>query len=152
MAIERRDPLPPGRYWVFLYTSELERWQAWVTANTNRVKVRASELQTTTPNNPMWGITPTGTIIKDPVGEAILFDVLQPVPWIGIGFPTIVKEQGSSPEAIMRAMTEIATAPLPEEGFFAAGLRQFGGLLLMGGALYLAVTLIHGNPLKSKKA
>lgn len=152
MAIERRDPLPPGRYWVFLYLAELETWQAWVSRNFPRVTVRASELQTVTPDNPLWGVTPSGAIIKDPAGEVVLFDVAEPVPWIGIGFPTIVKQTGQTPEAIRQAMTEVASTPEPAEGVIAKTMRELGGVIFMGGALYLAVMLIHSDTFTRKTA
>lgn len=145
MAVERKDPLPPGRYWVFLYPAEIDTWQAWVRRNAPNVAVRASERQTVTPDNPLWGMTPSGDIIEDAAGEVVLFDVIAPVAWIGFGFPTIVKSVGMSPSDIQQALLETATAPDPEEGIIAQGFRTLQGALLIGGALYLAVMLLHSD-------
>lgn len=112
MAVERKDPLPPGMYWIFVLTKELDRWNEWVMDHAATVRQLASQTQTVTPDSPLWGITPSGDAIKDPAGEVIVFSVSALTPWVKLGFPTIVKDPKLSPYQVIDR--EVASAPDPE--------------------------------------
>ena len=113
MAVERRDPVPPGRYWVFVKKDELDQWQAWLSGSAGKVKVVASETQMRSPDGWIWAATPeamlpgTDGIIRESGGEWILFDVVSPYPWVKLGFPTIVTNP------TVRSSTDVITAPAP---------------------------------------
>jgi hypothetical protein len=129
VAIERRDPVPPGRYWIYLKKEELSHWEEWLRINAGKVSVVASETQTQTPEGLLWATTPTGDIIKNAVGEWILFDVKVPVPWVGFGFPTIVTDPN------VRSTTDVMTAPEPEPEKYL--IEEIRNLLLLAGGIYL---------------
>ena len=113
MAVERRDPLPPGHYWQFIRTDELPQWQAWLTANYPNVVAKVSETLYTSPDNVLFAYTPTGELIRKDEGEVVLFTVRQPVKWVGLGFPTILQnDPGIAP---YQALAETAKTPKPEE-------------------------------------
>lgn len=112
MAIERRDPLPKGRYWIFLLEGEDPQWQAWVRAHASTVRVRVTErkerLESYTPA--IFSTRPDLSIIMEDGGTWVLFDVLAPTPWVGLGFPTIV----DNPEIASSSQVEQAPPPEPE--------------------------------------
>lgn len=100
MAIERRDPVPPGRYWVFLKPGEIPAWQSW--SREHGVLTRLTERM-------------------GDEGHHVVFDVVRPTPWIGFGLPTIA-EPGSLPTT-----QQIIQAPAPEPGLAERLERGFSG-------------------------
>ncbi len=73
MAIERRDPLPPGRYSFNVWHGEdRPKWDAWTRANSNTVR--------------------TVSIEPGTANDWVMFDVLAPTKWVGLGFPDIVTQ------------------------------------------------------------
>lgn len=84
MAIERRDPVPPGRYSVFVLTKEEPLWHAWLAEH--RGAVRA--LMSVPKNGGDWSN-----------GTATLFEVDSPVKWVGLGLPDIIT---ASPQEWLR--------------------------------------------------
>lgn len=74
-AIERRNPLPVGRYWVDVFTSKEAAFQNWLRAHKAEVQVISAE---------------TFEPIDDYEGRVWrLFKTTAPVPWEGPGLPTI---------------------------------------------------------------
>ncbi len=77
MAVERRNPLPIGHYWVDVPASRVEAFDAWVT----RSPVIVRE---------------TRTVEAEGAGEegftSYLFEAREGTPWEGPGFPTIADE------------------------------------------------------------
>lgn len=138
MAVERRDPVPPGRYWIFLKKEEMSVWADWTKLHSGAVKVVASETQFVTPEGFIWAATPTGDIIKDAHGEWVLFDVVAPVPWVGFGFPTIVTDP------TIRSSTDVITAPAPEADKYVVEeiTKALQTLIFWGGAIYLGGKLL----------
>lgn len=142
-VMERRDPLPAGRYWVYIDQSEVDRWQAWVTASAGKVKVVATEQQKAMARwvpavfLTRWDLS----IIQSVVGEWILFDVLEPTKWVGFGYPTTVIDPK------VRSATDIATAPAPAPdtnpfGDALVGLLGDARFILLGGfTLYVGLQL-----------
>lgn len=90
MALERRDPVPAGRYSVFILPAEEARWIAWIAANRATVKpVLSVPKQRVGSSAAPFATTWMGDIIQDYAGSAVLFDVTAPTPWVGLGLPTI---------------------------------------------------------------
>lgn len=104
MAQERRDPLPIGRYWVVVFERDDAKWNQWIKQfSPAYVQVRASA-----------GLDPAG-VLGNLLGSAapgyfVQFDVVKPVPWVGIGFPTIVPTNEPAPTS----PTDVVQAPEPE--------------------------------------
>lgn len=142
MAVERRDPVPPGRYWIFLMKDETEAWRAWTELHRNAVKVVLTEPQLGLDphQSAIFATRPDLSIIKEHVGDYVVFDVLAPVPWIGFGFPTIVpkgelptaNQTGSGPEPVDTDLNPIG-----------AIFDQLKTLLFLGGAIYLGAALLR---------
>jgi hypothetical protein len=140
MAVERRDPLPPGRYWTFILERELGDWQRWVSEHQGEVHVVAAERKSAlAPFLPaVFATRPDGSIIMDAKGAWFLFDVLEPVPWVGFGFPTIVTDLA------ITSSSQVEQAPDPEpDGGAAEGVwREVKNTVLLGGAIYLGGVLL----------
>lgn len=119
MAVERRDPVPPGRYWVWLMPEDTARWTSWTRAHAGKVSTRVTE--------------------GDPdSGYHVVFDVIAPVPWVGFGFPTIV-ESGTLPTT-----SQTVQAPAPEPGFaerlergLNEGFAQVKTVVLIGAGIWI---------------
>lgn len=107
--MERKDPVPAGRYWLYITTAEVPRWDEWVKEHADRVQVIATEAQEALSSwLPMLFVTrPDLSIITNVEGYWVLFDVLQPVPWVGLGYPTHVIDPS------VQSATDISTAPPP---------------------------------------
>jgi hypothetical protein len=73
MALERANPLPPGRYWVDLSPDDKLAFNVWLTQNRGAVAVRAASRD----DSSGW--------------EWVLFEVTAPAMafWNGPGYPTI---------------------------------------------------------------
>jgi hypothetical protein len=93
-AIERRNPLPPGRYWVDVFASKEAAFQNWLKAHKAEVQVISSE---------------TFEPIDDYEGRVWrLFKTTAPVPWEGPGLPTIAG-------ADVNSSADTAQRPPPEK-------------------------------------
>lgn len=101
MALERRDPLPPGRYSFFVRADEEQAWSEWLREHRGSVSLLVSvPKKVVTSRSPLFSVTFTGEIIRDYAGRAELFDVLAPTPWFGSGYPDI--ESATMPKAFAR--------------------------------------------------
>lgn len=127
MAVERRDPVPPGRYWVFILPDEEETWARWVQAHANTVQVvgveRKEKLEPYVPA--IFATRPDMSIIMVDGGAWVLFDILAPTPWVGLGFPTI-ESTGSVTQS-----SQVEQGEVPPQG---AGPGDFAAKLIMGAA------------------
>lgn len=103
-AIERRNPLPVGKYWVDVFRKDLSAFEAWGRKNSVKLKVRTIEHF---PND-------DDALTRD----WILFDVLAPVPWEGPGLPTIA-------DASVTSSSDTADRPPPTPG----AIDQMQGML-----------------------
>lgn len=72
MAIERRNPVPPGWYWQDIFRKDAPGFNDWLRRHKGKVFVRK-----TTTGEPMW----------------VLFEVRTPVVWEGPGLPTIADKE-----------------------------------------------------------
>lgn len=88
MSLERRNPLPPGRYWLDAFPPHLEELQAWVAANRGAVRVAATEHYDAKPASTF------GWTAALPERQWTLFDVTTPVefPNLSLGYPEIVSQ------------------------------------------------------------
>lgn len=114
MAVERRDPVPAGRYWIWLNPGEDAAWETWTRQNAPKVRVRLSE--------------------GSDGGTHVVFDVLEPVKWIGFGFPTIV-ESGTLPTTSETVQAPAPPPPLVDR--IDSALTGFRNLVLVGGGIWL---------------
>lgn len=131
MAVERKDPLPVGRYWVVVFERDNAKWDQWIKQfSPDRVKVRATA-----------GLDPAG-VLGNLLGSAapgywVQFDVVQPTPWVGIGYPTIVPGGAPTPTS----PTDVIQAPPPETSEGLAS-ELAGKALLFGGAALVGIFLL----------
>ena len=134
-VIVRADPVPAGRYWAYIDESEVEKWQAWVKASGGAVKTIVME-----PQREVYRWIPAVfvtrldlSIIQSVVGYWVLFDVLAPTKWIGLGYPTSVVDTA------VRSSVDVMTAPAPEPESNPVGdlLSQVKMLLLLGLGVYV---------------
>lgn len=82
MAIERRNPLPVGLYWVDVFQPDWERFNSWLAKWSAETNVVRSEQFSSNEGGP--------------AREWVLFEVLVPdtVQWLkGLGFPTIAGDR-----------------------------------------------------------
>jgi len=100
VALERRNPLPPGRYWQDIFAKQEPAWLKWWSHNAQPggpVVVEKAEVYWADPlRSGEWlpdALKPAnaGTI---PDRRWFLFRVEQPVDWpaVDMGFPTIADE------------------------------------------------------------
>lgn len=122
-ALERRNPLPPGRYWIDLFEKDSPAWLAWRARNNVKIEV-------------------TEHFSSDPVRDFIIFRVDAPVPWEGPGFPTIAP-------ASVQSSSDTLDRPPPEKDpldkltdFVTSPAVKVAGSLLgivVGGALIVYI-------------
>jgi hypothetical protein len=95
-GIERKSPLPKGRYWQDIFEKQASDWNAWLAPNLQSGAVQIVKVERFK-SNPLqdgsWLPEPlqpdnAGTI---PARMWVLFDVVTPVAWpaVQLGFPTI---------------------------------------------------------------
>lgn len=87
MALERRNPLPEGRYWIMLIGNfQIEKFDEWLKRHKDLVGVVSSELDP-------GGTTFFGPSKPEPPTQFVVFDVDfdDVVRWEGPGFPNIVR-------------------------------------------------------------
>lgn len=143
MAIERRNPVPKGRYWVDIIDTPINpgarlAFVAWIAQNAGNVVVVKRE---------QFGALETGV-----PRDWYLFDVKLPVKWElnkGFGLPTIVKSAENPTAPVVTKAADTRTEHKPRtitdefgEGGAFEGMPSFAGLgstalLLLGAYLLL---------------
>lgn len=125
MALERRDPLPPGRYWLDLFPPLVpgrpdgrKHFAEWVKEHTGAVLIESTESFASTPPR-----------------EFVIFRTSRSVPWgrhMGdvLGFPTIAPSSGAG---AVRSSSDTVQRPPPESNANGAS-----ALLILGALLALA--------------
>lgn len=123
MAIERRNPLPVGRYWVDIVEPKtggvLLKFDAWLARNSSKVKVVKREQKGTT----LWSLDTSGKRY-----DWVLFDVLSPVEWprtSGFGLPTIVQSPTAPTAAPVTSSAD--TVQRPPEPTISSVFEGFAG-------------------------
>jgi hypothetical protein len=107
MAIERRNPVPKGRYWVDIidtksYPGARLFFHAWLARNRGKVEVVKKES--------------FGALITGAARDWYLFDVKIPVTWEkgqGFGLPTIVKSAENPTAPVVTTSADTGTRPPP---------------------------------------
>lgn len=92
MPVERRNPLPPGTYWVDVPppTSRWNEFRAWLSRHKQSVTVlKQRAIQ------PGWD----ETFDSAKAVMWVLFKVHRPVPWEGPGLPTIAEQADATEPA-----------------------------------------------------
>jgi hypothetical protein len=96
-GVERRNPLPPGRYWVDVFQSKSAAFNAWLARNKTAVKVESTESFPGDLDNAYES------------RDWVLFRVLSPAPWEGPGLPTVA-------DASVKTSDDTVQKPPPEKG------------------------------------
>ncbi len=125
MGLERRNPLPPGRYWYDAIGSRREIFQEWDETNArDAVKV----IQTT--DHPD----------ESPPRTWFLFDVTEPTGWpqTALGFPTQGEGIDSEEDTVQRPDLPKEPADILDDVVTEAkqGLPAVGTILLLALGLY----------------
>lgn len=142
MALERRDPVPPGRYSVYVRAEEGPTFAGWVKAHPSTVHVVSSiDQKALASDSPVFATRWDGTIIENLVGSMVLFDIKAPTPWVGLGFPTIEKGPSGAPRTPGEWTEEVSEQYQPPPG--SGVLDEVRGVVLLAGALALGGVLIH---------
>lgn len=90
MALERRNPLPTGHYWIDVFGPKVTAMLEWLGTHRGKVVV----LKTTT--------IPAGNGYVE--GQWLLFRVDEPVPWdaVALGYPTIASATTQKEDTVQR--------------------------------------------------
>jgi hypothetical protein len=93
-AMERRNPLPVGRYWVFAFGDKRTLLETWFKQNSSSVHAGHAEGGDATGSEPAWSF--------------YIFNVLSPTPWdaVTFGYPDIAASSVQSSQ-------DTASAPSP---------------------------------------
>ena len=126
MAVERKDPLPRGRYWIVIRASERKQWEAWATAHRDTIHtvvadplrdggLMGNQLAELFIANPV-AVAAMAALGGSDIGDWILFEVKQPTRWVGLGYPTIVQpwENPESPDQVVTAPTTETSEEMTE--------------------------------------
>jgi hypothetical protein len=125
VTLERRSPVPVGRYWVDMFRTEnfdqVQAMQEWLQANTGIVRsISTEEDEESDPPRGWFLFEVTG----GPEGKFL-------PEWVGIGFPTVAgPEVLSSDDTVQKP--DVSAPPL-----WAVGLMVGGALLLLGTMKYV---------------
>jgi len=124
LGLERRNPLPKGRYWVFRMGPDIGRFDAWLRAWTlpKFLRVVSTELD----------------IDADPITEFVVFEVLVDgvVMWQGPGLPDRSPPHVTSAQDVIQAPTVDTGLDQLRKAFTASG-EAIPTLLFLAGAIYL---------------
>lgn len=126
MALERRNPLPRGVYWLDVFGDNRHEFSAWRTIFAKQLKVHSTE-----------------SFDSKPARDWVKFEVLAPIEWDAktFGYPTIIP-----PGANVNASADTVQRPPPEkdpldelgDALGSAGsatTKLVGAALMLGGAL-----------------
>lgn len=136
--LERRNPVPPGRYWLDVFSPNIADITAWKNANRDRVRVVSSESFDPVPSG-----TQTDTRFT-PARLWLLFDVLSPVQFdqLKFGFPTVVKQSADASPGGTPVDTGVRTSEDTVDRGVDAGETSWQTLVLLvaliAGAAYIA--------------
>lgn len=143
-ALERRSPLPPGRYWQDIFEKQARDWSAWVLPNIDAgtVKILKDEHFKADPlRDGSWlpDVLAPGSPGKIAERSWFLFEVLKPVDWPAtkLGFPTIAHPEVKS--SADTALNPPGPTPLDEIG---EGLKDVLVPVATLGGLYLGIKLL----------
>lgn len=129
MSIERRDPLPPGKYSIFVRSEELPTLQKWASHHRATVKdvSTVDQRELVSPSSAVFSFGLDLEPIWKTVGASVFFAVTAPTPWVGLGFPTIE----TSLDAWKKESTESGYVPPP------GPIDELKSLVMVAAGLYL---------------
>lgn len=133
MTIERRNPVPKGRYWVDIidtksYPGARLFFVAWLARNRGKVEVVKKES--------------FGALVTGSARDWYLFDVKLPVTWEkgqGFGRPTIVRSAENPTAPVVTKPEDTATKPPPPPSFteqLSEMLQDAKTILIIGALVY----------------
>jgi hypothetical protein len=131
MAVERRNPVPPGTYWVDQFDQAggkrgtgILGFDAWLKRNDDKVKLLKREEFPSAVLPEFTNLVFNDNATAGPRRVWYLFKVEQPVPWeIGWGFPTIATT-GTTPNALPSVTTSDDTVTKPKVPTFTENLEE----------------------------
>lgn len=125
-AVQRANPLPPGRYWVDVFENDSPDFSSWLAANRSTVSIVSTQ---------HFDANAGG-----PARDWVLFTTSAPTPWNGPGFPTIADASvtSSSDTAVRPPPAPDITTLDPLEAVTTLPAMKIG-LALAGAALVLAL-------------
>lgn len=141
MTEERRNPLPAGRYWLFVSEPNRIAFETWRTVNAASVKVEVTESETNTDPPTEFFIFNTVESVPVPGGTGT---IAVPLEWDAkaFGFPSIAGPDVHSSADVTRApplpkdATDQISDALDEVGSFGkavgVGLFAVGAVWLIG--------------------
>ncbi len=144
-ALERKNPLPKGRYWTDVFDKQLAAWNAWAIANVESGKAKIVKAENFTADPLRSGEWLPSFLQPDNAGSIparlwVLFDVLEPATWNAqqMGFyPTI-----ATPDVKTSADTaQNPPGPSPLEEIEDAAVSAIKPLAWAAGA-YLGLSLL----------
>lgn len=108
MAVERRNPLPVGRYWIDVIDTRARpglrlRFAEWLGGNRSSVRVVRREQ--------------FGGLLTGAPRDWYLFEVMSPVTWpatAGFGYPSIARSETAPTAPEVRQASDTAQMPPPE--------------------------------------
>jgi hypothetical protein len=127
MAIERRNPLPVGKYWVDVFEPHIPDFRMWLDKHEDSIKIEKQE-------NFPFADGPY------PPHNWYLFSVLSETPWEGPGFPDIATEERESKDTADRGPAEKSGLESIEETVEKAGNFLIIGALV--GAAYVGYKIL----------
>lgn len=125
MAVERRNPLPPGRYWVTLEPLDFDAFAEWKDS-TKRVRLEASELHDAEGGRPAFEFD-VFRVVDGPVAY----------PFEKFGAPNIAGEE-------INSFSDVVQAPdvhEPTAGELVEKIENVGKFALAGAALLAIVSV-----------
>ena len=123
MALERRNPLPPGRYWIHLDRDDAPSFDAWRLSHKQEATIATSH-------------------DRESGWTWYLFVTSAPLPWDAAawGYPTVAGED-------VRSETDVVQRPDPEPDFAErlerAADKAGRGLLIGVGAIVVAALVLN---------
>lgn len=124
-VLERRNPIPPGRYWMDpTGNPAIDKVDAWLAEHNTTVVLTASE----------YDDGEQGRVFKDPPTQFVIFEVKQPTPSNGLpSFPNV-----APPE--IQSMADTVRRPPPEK---IPGILDTLAMPFEGAGLLLALWVLY---------
>lgn len=133
--LERKNPLPIGRYWVDVFEKQFAAFDAWLEKNRDKTDVITQE-------NFEGGGLPFDRKNDFPPRRWYLFEVLEPVRWEGPGLPTIATPNVKNSQDTEKPTDEIVPPVFPDGPGGTAesllGKVALGAGVVLGGAFVLS--------------
>ncbi len=122
-VVERRNPLPVGRYWVDVFEKDAASFAAWLAAHKADVRVRTTQHFDTTPAR-----------------DWVLFEVVRPVDWQGPGLPDVATgDVVASSDTVQRPPPEKDALQKISDAFSGSGTA----LVVLGVAAIAALAFMN---------